>query len=108
MSSVPRGDSDRQPPNEPSDKIIIRAIVRDDGDYFVMPVKPLRDERLSYAARGVLLYIKSLQNRPAKFNTDDLIRPGYSKKKIERIIDELVAAGYLRRLSDDAEEGGAK
>lgn len=107
MSSVPRGDSDRQSPNEPKqrDITIIRGKHDSDNPYFVASRASAQDEQLTYDARGLLFYLLS---KPDDWviRIDDLRRAGCGRDKVYRIIDELVKAGYMTPRSKRQDDKG--
>lgn len=66
------------------------------NDYFLMLRASAQDDRLSYEARGVLVYLLSkADNWEAQVN--DLQRNGCGRDKVYKIINELADAGYITK-----------
>ena len=74
-----------------------------DGDFAIIPNETLRDERLSFAARGHLVYLLSLPG-DWKTNADDeaerarklRAKRGEGREAMRRIYKELKDTGYMR------------
>ena len=65
-----------------------------------------RDSKITFEARGLLLYLLSHQDNWT-INRQDIINSSPSgKKKIDRVIHELIDAGYLEKMSRRRLEGG--
>lgn len=65
----------------------------------------INDKRLSWAARGVLVYLLSKPNNWQVRNSDLLKQAPGGTKKLEAIIAELKNFGYLRRVRHRTQEG---
>jgi hypothetical protein len=73
--------------------------------YSVISNEPLSDERLSWAARGVMAYLLTKPDDWVVRNKDLENSGGVGKKKIKRIIKELKDAGYIKRHRERQEDG---
>lgn len=82
---------------------IIRT--KKDKGYFAVSNEPFNDSRLSWEARGMMGYLLS---KPDGWivHTGDLLKQTKAKRHVtQRIINELKAAGYLRRFREQDESG---
>lgn len=74
---------------------IVRATKNADNPYFVMCRKPAQDANLSWAARGVLVYLLS---KPDDWSVEPKdLQQGCGRDKVYTILKELESAGYLTR-----------
>ena len=75
---------------------IIRTRKR--NNYTVVDKTPFEDERLTWAARGVLAYLLTKPD-DWKVRVNDLLRkaPGCGRDQMRRIIAEIEAYGYMTR-----------
>jgi hypothetical protein len=83
-----------------------------DSNFTIIPNATLRDPRLSYEARGVLMYLLSLP--PGSPVTVDALRKeararrgprGEGRDKITNVFAELETTGYFRRIRSQASRG---
>jgi hypothetical protein len=90
---------------------IVRSAPSQNGQFVAIPNTTIRDERLSYCARGILA---ELLSRPADWQAtaDELwqdgrtYRPGgEGRRTITAAFAELVSAGYLHRVRRQREDG---
>lgn len=84
---------------------MIRRAPRPDDHYTVIRNAVLRDDRLSYRARGILAAILS---RPDnwKISRDALAREGREgRDAVNTALNELVDAGYIQRIRTQQEDG---
>ncbi len=91
-------------PTESPYTMIVRT-PRLERDFTVLPNRALRDPYLSYRARGVLAYVLSM---PDNWRTsgDTLARQGLEgRDAIRAAINELIRAGYARRVKAQDERG---
>jgi hypothetical protein len=74
-----------------------------EDNFFIMPNAAIRDKRLSYRARGLMAVISS-HDTGFHVSSDELAEGGLEGiKAIRTAMNELVAAGYMRRVrSQDA------
>lgn len=76
---------------------IIRVVKNRNKPYTMIARALAEDERISFEARGVLLYLLSKPDDWVPRNTD-LQRNGHiGERQLARILRELKAAGYMRR-----------
>jgi hypothetical protein len=74
-------------------------------DFTVLPNRALRDPYLSYRARGVLAYVLSMPDN-WRTSADTLARQGLEgRDAIRASINELIRAGYARRVKAQDERG---
>jgi hypothetical protein len=74
-------------------------------DFTVLPNRALRDPYLSYRARGVLAYVLSMPDN-WRTSADTLARQGLEgRDAIRAAINELIRAGYARRVKAQDERG---
>ena len=74
-------------------------------DFTILPNRALRDPYLSYRARGVLAYVLSMPDN-WRTNAETLARQGIEgRDAIRAAINELIAAGYARRVKSQDERG---
>lgn len=74
-------------------------------DFTILPNRALRDPQLSYRARGVLAYVLSMPDN-WRTNAVTLARQGREgRDSIRTAINELIAAGYARRVKTRNEDG---
>jgi hypothetical protein len=66
-------------------------------NFTVVPNAIIRDQRLSTEAKGVLIYMLSCPPRWQFYHWQIQQELGIGKQKLQRVIQELVEAGYLRR-----------
>lgn len=84
--------------------MIVRA-PRQERDFTILPNAALRNPHLSYRARGVLAYVLSM---PDNWRTsgETLARQGMEgRDAIRAAINELIVAGYARRVKSQDERG---
>ena len=84
--------------------MIVRA-PRQERDFTILPNAALRNPHLSYRARGVLAYVLSMpDNWPTSGET--LARQAMEgRDAIRAAINELIIAGYARRVKSQDERG---
>ena len=88
---------------------IIRTVKDKRGKYEKIDHRPLEDERLSYAARGVLGYL--LTKPPGwKIQPEDLLRRQPEARRLGRdgvraVFRELISFGYMSRHQVHREDG---
>lgn len=74
-------------------------------DFTVLPNRALRDPYLSYRARGVLAYVLSMPDN-WRTSADTLARQGLEgRDAIRAAINELIRAGYARRVKAQDDRG---
>lgn len=74
-------------------------------DFTILPNRALRDPYLSYRARGVLAYVLSMPDN-WRTNSDLLARQGREgRDAIRTAINELIEAGYARRVKAHNPDG---
>lgn len=79
--------------------------VKKNANYFTASNEPFNDKNLSWEARGVLGYLLSKVDG-WEVRDNDLINQGPAGgAKINRILDELKAHGYLRRFRERKPDG---
>ena len=84
---------------------IIRTPKGSGRPYFTMTLGAAQDDRLSFEARGLLCYLLSKPD-DWEVKIDDLKRAGNcGRDRIYRILEELLAAGYLERIQERDEQG---
>ena len=85
--------------------MIIRTIKRNGGHFTQIDNLTLRDERLSYSARGLLAYMLSNKD-DWKFTEYDLIsKSPDGRTRVRSAIKELVDNGYLQKHQERGEKG---
>lgn len=85
--------------------MIIRTTKRNGGHFTQIENLTLRDERLSYSARGLLTYMLSNKD-DWKFTEYDLVsKSPDGRAKVRTAIKELVEKGYLKKQQDRTKEG---
>ena len=78
---------------------------RIERDFTVLPNRALRDPYLSYRARGVLAYVLSMPDN-WRTSADTLARQGLEgRDAIRASINELIRAGYARRVKAQDDRG---
>ena len=78
---------------------------RIERDFTILPNRALRDPHLSYRARGVLAYVLSMPDN-WRTSAETLARQGVEgRDAIRAAINELIAAGYARRVKSQDERG---
>lgn len=78
---------------------------RIERDFTILPNRALRDPYLSYRARGVLAYVLSMPDN-WRTNATTLARQGLEgRDALRTAINELIAAGYARRVKARNEDG---
>ena len=71
--------------------------IKHEGKYFVAANQPFNDKRLSWEARGLMGYLLSKPD-DWQIRVHDLREQGSTgRQKVQRMLAELEAAGYLRR-----------
>lgn len=74
-------------------------------DFTILPNRALRDPYLSYRARGVLAYVLSMPDN-WRTNSTTLARQGREgRDAVRTAIDELIEAGYARRVKARNDDG---
>ena len=74
-------------------------------DFTIISNRVLRDPHMSYRARGVLAYILSMPDN-WRTNAETLARQGLEgRDAIRAAINELIAAGFARRVKSQDERG---
>jgi DNA-binding MarR family transcriptional regulator len=69
-----------------------------DKHYATILNETIRNNKLSWSARGLLVYILSLPET-WEINIEDLIQRGDLKRYgLNKVIDELVEYGYIRKV----------
>lgn len=63
------------------------------------------DEGLSFAARGLLIYLLAKPDDWGVSVTDIRRRGGLGKTRVYQLVEELMAAGYLERVQERVERG---
>lgn len=73
--------------------------------YTHIPTETLQDARLTWAARGLLAYLLASDGAPA--GIDDLAgqSPMAGRARVQRILAELEAYGYVQRLQERLPDG---
>jgi hypothetical protein len=72
---------------------------------YYMVIRALSQDRsISYEALGVLQYLLSKPN-DWRVQPMDLVRKGCGREKIYKILNELIAAGYIKRIQGRDELG---
>ena len=71
------------------------------SDFFRMSNEPIQDSGLSWAARGLLAYLISLPEKWEPHLRDLFNRSPDGRRRTEAAMDELIAAGYVKK-----EQGG--
>jgi hypothetical protein len=78
---------------------------RIERDFTILPNRALRDPHLSYRARGVLAYVLSMPDN-WRTSAETLSRQGLEgRDAIRAAINELILAGYARRVKAQDERG---
>ena len=78
---------------------------RIERDFTILPNRALRDPHVSYRARGVLAYVLSMPDN-WRTNAETLARQGLEgRDAIRAAINELIHAGYARRVKAQDERG---
>jgi predicted transcriptional regulator len=91
-------------PTESPNTMIVRT-PRLERDFTVLPNRALRDPYLSYRARGVLAYVLSMPDN-WRTSADTLARQGLEgRDAIRASINELIRAGYARRVKAQDDRG---
>jgi hypothetical protein len=77
--------------------------IKKDTDYFVASNEPFNNRVLSWEARGMLAFLLSKPDDWEVYTKNLINESGAGKHKVQRIINELKKAGYMRRYraSDD-------
>lgn len=79
--------------------------VKKNRDYFVASNEPFNDDNLTWEARGVMGYLLSKSDQ-WECRIEDLVNKGPAgKDKVERILNELMEHGYIRRHRQRREDG---
>lgn len=79
--------------------------VKKDARFFAASNEPFNDERLSWESRGVMAYLLSKPDG-WELKEEDLMKKGPAgKHKVARIVAELKACGYVRRIRTHQENG---
>lgn len=74
-------------------------------DFTILPNRALRDPHLSYRARGVLAYVLSMPDN-WRTSAETLSRQGMEgRDAIRAALNELIRAGYARRVKSQNERG---
>ena len=85
--------------------MIIRTTKRNGGHFTQIENLTLRDERLSYSARGLLNYMLSNKD-DWKFTEYDLVsKSPDGRAKVRTAIKELIDKGYLKKQQERGERG---
>lgn len=85
---------------------IIRVVKEDRKRFIITHTEPILNQELSWSAKGMLLY---LMTKPENWQVTkkDLINASPAgKAKVQTIINELKAAGYMRRFQVNDPETG--
>ena len=78
---------------------------RIERDFTILPNRAIRDPHISYRARGVLAYVLSMPDN-WRTSAETLSRQGVEgRDAIRAAINELIAAGYARRVKSQDERG---
>ena len=74
-------------------------------DFTILPNRALRDPYISYRARGVLAYVLSMPDN-WRTSAETLARQGAEgRDALRAAINELIVAGYARRVKSQDERG---
>ena len=73
------------------------------SEYFQMNNEAIQDPSLSWAARGLLAYLLSLPEKWEPHMRDLFTRSSAGRRATEAAMNELIAAGYVKK-----EQGGNK
>jgi len=84
---------------------IFRAIHCKDNPYFQMLRATAQDQRLSFEARGVMVYLLSKPNNWEISKKNLMSEGNLGRTKMDRIIDELTQTGYLT-YTQEQDKGG--
>ena len=79
--------------------------VQKSQNFTVLSNVPINDKSLSPGALGVLVYLLSKPDNWIIYNREVQVRFNIGRKKLDRIFDELKAAGYLCRQLRRREDG---
>jgi len=78
---------------------------RIERDFTILPNRCLRDPHLSFRARGVLAYVLSMPDN-WRTSADNLSRQGLEgRDALRAAIQELIRAGYARRVKTQDDRG---
>ncbi|GAA2294446.1 hypothetical protein GCM10010149_48030 [Nonomuraea roseoviolacea subsp. roseoviolacea] len=80
-----------------------------DRFFTVLGNEVIQDKRLSFTARGILVYLLSLEDG-TKVNVRDLAdeNPGVGRRAVALALDELVSLGYYVRVTTRGDDGAIR